>query len=336
MASVTVLIVPRDRYTGVLECIDALYEHTDQAFKLIVADLEYPAALIEKVRARLAGVADAEVVSMGLITPMQALARLRDRLDSDVTVWVDNDSQVTAGWLPPLVETIEGGAAIASPLILEKEGVDAGAPLRNHLYTSEIRVVQVDGRDYLIEDKKYRREVPERLPREQAEIETFELHGVAFRTSMLKEIEIPDMVVREHIDICMQLKARGERVVVEPRSVVLFDNLGTRMSRSDMRFFFFRWSRELAEKSHRNFEARWGYPFYSEQSMYNWAFRRKAFLLARWAGMPIPVANKMTGVAKRLFCQDWDPLKDPTGASKHLYSVLPEHRPLLRSSVGAL
>lgn len=336
MASVTVLIVPRDRYSGVLECIDALYEHTGQPFELIVADLEYPPDLIDAVRARLAGVAGADVVPMGLITPMQALARLRERLDSDVTVWVDNDSQVTAGWLPPLIETIEAGAAIASPLILEKKGVDAGAPLRNHLYTSEIRVVQVAGRDYLIEDKKYRREVPERLPHESAEIETFELHGVAFRTSMLKDIEIPDMVVREHIDICMQLKARGERIVVDPRSVVLFDNLGTRMGLSDMRFFFFRWARELAEKSHRNFEARWGYPFYSEQSMYNWAFRRKVFLLARWLGLPIPVANKLTGAAKRLFCKDWDPLEDPTGKSRHLYSVLPERRPMLRSSVGAL
>ncbi|HSN72863.1 MAG TPA: hypothetical protein VLT59_15205, partial [Steroidobacteraceae bacterium] len=102
MASVTVLIVPRDRYTGVLECIDALYEHTRQPIKLIVPDLEYPPDLIDAVRARLAGVPDAEVVPMGLITPMQALARLRDRLDTDVTVWIDNDSQVTEGWLPPL------------------------------------------------------------------------------------------------------------------------------------------------------------------------------------------------------------------------------------------
>jgi hypothetical protein len=336
MATVTVLIVPRDRYTGVLECIDALYEHTGQPFKLVVADLEYPAALIDRVRNRLAGVADATIVPLGLITPMQALARLRDDLDTDVTVWVDNDSQVTAGWLPPLIETIENGAAIVSPLILEKEGVDAGAPLRNHLYTSEIRVVPVEGREYLIEHKKHRREVPEQLPKEQVPTETFELHGVAFRTSTLKSIEIPDMVVREHIDICMQMKARGERVVVEPRSVVHFDNLGSRMKLSDMRFFFYRWSRSLAERSHRNFEARWGYPFYSEQSMYNWAFRRKVFLLARWAWLPIPVANKLTGAAKRLFCSDWDPLRDPTGASQHLYSVLPEHRPLLRSSVGAL
>jgi hypothetical protein len=124
------------------------------------------------------------------------------------------------------------------------------------------------------------------------------------------------MVVREHLDIALQVLARGETLMVEPASVVTFDNLATRMQLPDMRFFFYRWSQPLIERSSRLFERRWGYRFYSEQSMSNWAFRRKVFLWARWFGLPIGIANRITSVAKRLFRRDWDPLRDPEAASR--------------------
>ena len=91
---------------------------------------------------------------------------------------------------------------------------------------------------------------------------------------------------------------------------------GTRMALSDMKFFFYRWGPKLTGPSSRLFEKRWGYNFYSEQSMYNWVVRRKAFLAARWLGAPIGIANRATQVAKKLFCKDWDPLPDPDGASR--------------------
>lgn len=319
MSELTVLIGPRDRYSGVLECVDSVLRHTPGPFRLRVLDLGYPAKLMHQVEERLAGVTDSRIIPMGLITPMQALAQLRDQIDTRLTAWIDNDSRVTEGWFEPLAAAIDDGAAIASPLILEKEGVDDGAELRNHLYDSEIRVVEVEGKDYLIEYKKHRRALPDALPGSRRETETFELHGVMFETAALQAIDIPDMVVREHIDICMQLKAMGRSVVTEPGSRVIFDNLGTRMKLSDMRFFFFRWDRKFSERSHRLFEERWGYPFYSERAMYNWAFRRKVFLIARFLCMPIWAANRAAGVAYRLCCREWDPLADPIDVSRKLY-----------------
>ena len=38
-AKVTVVITPRDRYSGVIECIENLYAVTDQPFYLKVLDL---------------------------------------------------------------------------------------------------------------------------------------------------------------------------------------------------------------------------------------------------------------------------------------------------------
>src|SRR3546814_2896260 len=82
------------------------------------------------------------------------------------------------------------------------------------------------------------------------------------------------MVIREHLDISLQVAAMDRTMAVEPKSVVHFDNLGTRMTLPDMRFFFYRWGRKLTTPSSRLFERRWGYNFYSEQSMYNWVVRR--------------------------------------------------------------
>ena len=44
----------------------------------------------------------------------------------------------------------------------------------------------------------------------------FELHGVLFNTKILKEIELPQMVIREHIDIAIQLKKLGYKVYSQP------------------------------------------------------------------------------------------------------------------------
>jgi len=314
----TVIITPRDRYTGLDECVEVLLANTPEPIEIWVLDLDYPQALIEPARRRLAGHPGARFFSLGLVTPMDALRTVRVELRTRAVVLLDNDSRVTPGWLPPLLQALDDGHVVVSPLTLEREGVDRGAPLRNHLYTGEIRVVPVEDTPYLIEHKALRRAAPEDVPAVRAETGTFELHCVLFSTATFQSIELPSMVIREHLDIALQIAARGETMVVEPRSVIHFDNLGTRMELRDMRFFFFRWSPRLTHASSRLFERRWGYRFYSEQSIYNWVVKRKAFLVARWLHLPIGVANRAAVIAKKLLCRDWDPLRDPDGASAPL------------------
>jgi GT2 family glycosyltransferase len=314
----TVIVSPRDRYTGLRECVETLYRFTPEPFELWVLDLGYPSEVIEPVRAFVASRENARIVELGLATPMDALRAVRDGIATPSVVLLDNDSRVTEGWLPPLIAAMHAGAAVVSPLILEREGLDRGAPLRNHLHTAELRVVDVDGAPYLIEQKYNRRADIDALPSGQRPTGTFELHCVLFSTAMFKAIELPSMVIREHLDISLQVLARGEAMVVEPASRVTFDNLATRMELADMRFFFHRWNRRLTQSSSRLFERRWGYRFYSEQSMYNWVFRRKTFLLLRWIHLPNAVANLLTNAAKRLLRRDWDPLPDAEAASRSL------------------
>ncbi|WP_394171954.1 glycosyltransferase family 2 protein [Thalassotalea litorea] len=317
---VTIIISPRDRYSGVLECIRLVYKYTPEPFTLMVLDLGYPTQVREKIERLLTPHDNASIINLGLMTPMRALARVRDRIDTQFVMLLDNDSQITEGWLPPLLEVVKDeNVAVVNPLTLEKEGVDQGAMLRTHLYTNEIRSIEVAGVQYLIESKSFRRSLPETLPKEIRASDMFELHGVLFRTNILKTIEIPDMVIREHIDIGLQLHRMGKKVLSQPNSVVIFDNLGTRMTLSDMRYFFHRWSKKRCWHSAREFERRWGLNFYSEDAMYLWVFRRRVFLICRWLYLPIPIANKITGAAARIynwFNPIYEPLEDPIGQSE--------------------
>jgi hypothetical protein len=321
---VTVVITPRDRYSGVIECIENLYKQTPEPFLLKVVNLAYPKEIERELIKLLATKDNAELIEMGLIIPMEAMRNVRDSITTPYVMFLDNDSNVTEGWLPPLLSIAESDEkiAIVNPLTLEKAGVDIGAPLRNHMFTNEITCLEVEGTDYLIEEKHYRRALPEEIPQEVVASEMFELHGVLFNTKILQEIELPQMVIREHIDIAIQLKKLGYKVFSQPSSIVIFDNLGTRMELADMKFFFFRWGKTLTWQSSRLFEQRWGYNFYSEQAMYHWVFRRKVFLYCRWLHIPIGLANQVTRIfakIKTLIKPVWDPVRNPSEKAVNLF-----------------
>ena len=167
MTTITIVIAPRERYYGILECIDAVYDNTDEAFNLIIPDVGYPTDLIAKIVDKIANFPDAEIMDFGgMVIPMVLFKTIVPKVTSDVLV--------CPNWLPPLLESIDAGASFVSPLILEKEGVDQGAEIRNHLYTSKILVVEYNGEDYLIESKEYRRELLENIPNEIRTTETFD------------------------------------------------------------------------------------------------------------------------------------------------------------------
>ncbi len=330
---VTIVITPRDRYSGVIECIDVVYRCTPtELFELVILDLGYPPAIRQEIKQALRSKDNATMVSYGRIIPMEAIRCYRNEIKNRYTVLLDNDSRVTPGWLEPLLETAEKyQAGVINPLTLEKAGVDEGAELRNHLYTNELRVVLADGSPRLIEHKPYRRALPEEIPAEIRPTQSFELHCVMFRTQLLQDVELPQMTIREHLDIGMQLKIRGEKLVVDPRSVIHFDNLGTRAALFDLLYFNLRWNGKVTFASSRLFEKRWGYRFYSEESIYNWAIRRRLFLLLRWFHLPISIANKLdgvfSGIRRRMF-PIWDPLKDPLAESRAFYETLENGMPI--------
>ena len=113
----------------------------------------------------------------------------------------------------------------------------------------------------------------------------------------------------------------------EPASVVIFDNIHTRPTAADIAFFTYRWAERLIDESHDLFERRWGYRFYNEQFMKNWAFRRKSFSWFRYLGLPQRAADLASRAACR-FLRPGVPARfasDPLSTSRAALSEVAAH-----------
>jgi GT2 family glycosyltransferase len=302
-AQVTVVVVPRDRFSSVLDCTKSILENTSEPIRLVYLDFGYSARQLESIR-HLAREVPLEIISCGRAIPMAAFREYLPRIETPYVAWVDNDTYVTEGWLTAMLARAAQGARVILPLTLEREGLDIDPrkiPLRNHISHAELRGVEVNGQMYVFDYKPFRRAAPEELPKEAHTVDFFELHTFFAETEVLRNLDLPDMVVREHVDIGIQLSRMGIDIWSDPQSVVHFDNIHERPTWRDLKFFFFRWDEKLINQSHRLFWERWGYRFFNEQFMKNWAFRRKVYSVCRFLGLPSGISDFGSRVLNKLF-----------------------------------
>lgn len=301
--SVTIVVVPRDRFSSVEACTRSILENTDVPFRLVFLDFGYGKKVVARLRELCKGV-PTEIVPVGRTIPIIAFRDYLPRIETKYVAWVDNDTFVAPGWMTVLLDRAAKGARVILPMTLEREGLDTdprGITLRNHITHGELRKVAVDGREYVFDYKPFRRAAPEDLPREAHTVDFFELHTFFAETDVLRQLDLPAMVVREHIDLGIQLNRAGIPIWSEPAAVVHFDNIHERPTLGDLKFFFYRWDQKLIDSSHEQFEKRWGYKFYNERFMKNWAFRRKVFSVCRFLGVPQKPSDLASRVLVRLF-----------------------------------
>jgi hypothetical protein len=301
----TVVVVPRDRFSSVVDCVRSIVDHTPKPFRLVILDLGYGRRTLRRLREAAASL-PLDIVDCGRVIPVVAFRDYLPKVVTPYVAWVDNDTYVTPGWAEALLDRARAGARVVMPVTLEREGLDPDPrkiPLRNHISHSELRRVKVGDIYYVFDHKPFRRAAPEELPTEPHTVDFFELHTFFAETEVLRRLDLPAMVVREHIDIGIQLHRMGIDVWCEPKSRVQFDNINVRPTVDDLRFFFFRWSQRLVDQSHDLFEKRWGYRFYNERFMKNWATRRKVFSVCRFIFLP----HRMADFASRAFLKLFKP-----------------------------
>ena len=301
---VTIVVVPRDRFSSVVACVGSILEHTPESFHLMVLDFGYSPATTAALTTLCAG-RSWELVPCGRTIPMLAFRDVISRITTPYTCWVDNDTFVTPGWMTTLLRGArDEGMRVILPLTWEREGLDIDArrlTMRVHVSHAELRKVTVGDTEYVFDYKPFRRAAREELPSGPWRIDFFELHTFFAETAVLRQLDFPAMVVREHVDIGIQLHRLGIPIWCEPRAEVVFDNIHSRPTIEDLRFFFFRWADSRIDESHRLFSERWGWRFYNEQFLKNWAFRRRVFSVARFAFVPHKLADLLSrGLVKYL------------------------------------
>jgi GT2 family glycosyltransferase len=241
---VTIVVVPRERFSCTQESLESIYDYTDYPFKLVYVDGNSPT----KVRRYLEEKAKEKnfqlVRKNYYLSPNHARNIGLDYVDTKYAVFFDNDVVVTPGWLETLVNCAEEtNAAVVGPLMCEK------LPLhqRIHFAGGESHIVtDIHGKRHMRE-KMYRQgqqvpEVYEQLQRIETELTEF--HLMLVRRDIFDRVGKFDegfLNTKEHLDFCMLVTEAGEKIYFEPASIATYVP-GPPLDWTDMHFFMLRWS----------------------------------------------------------------------------------------------
>jgi len=259
----TVVMVPRERYSGMLKAIDSLYELTpNDRFRLVVGD----GALPEPVRA---GV-EAESKKRGFkfihkpypLTPTEARNIGIQEADTEFIVFSDNDVLFTPNWFEPLVDSArELDAWLIGPTILD------GDPERGWIHAaggdSGIEGEGDEKRYHFVPNfmRQYVKDVGEQLQRGPTTM--LEFHVMMARRDTFDKIGPLDEKVScwaDHDDITHTVLQHGGNVIYEPASTISYHDPGTNidvLEQGDLPMFLLRWSDEWNTPSIERAAEKW-------------------------------------------------------------------------------
>jgi GT2 family glycosyltransferase len=251
---VTVVVVPRDRFSVAQRSLDTLLDRTDVPFQLVYVDGGSPAYLRRylevKARAR-----DFTLVRTNrYLSPNEARNLGAAHASTEYIVFLDNDVIVAPGWLQNLVECADAtGACVVAPLYLigelEQGAIHvAGATMHLSGEFGERTLHRV-----LCLQGQRMNELAELPSRRRCDLAEF--HCMLVRRDALAEAGPLDeqlLSCRENEDFCLSVSGRAGGVWFEPKSMVTYlpaprrpetiGIIGPPLRLSDVPFLVRRWS----------------------------------------------------------------------------------------------
>lgn len=170
---------------------------------------------------------------------------------TDYIVFIDNDVIVEQGWLKPLVECAEQEqAAVVSPLIFQGDPQEKEI----HVFGIDLKIEPQKSGKNSFDQKHLLRgtklcDLPQKLYR--SSVNAVDIHCLLIRYSVMKSIVLDEIFNnQDNVDLSLQITALGEKIFIEPSSVITFPDpqLIAGFEQADIPFYIFRWS----EKSMHN------------------------------------------------------------------------------------
>lgn len=256
---VTIIVVPRERFSCTSQSLESIYEYTDIPFKLVYIDGNSP----QKVRFYLEE--KAEEKQFKLIRtdyypyPNQARNLGLGHVTTEYVVFIDNDVVVSSGWLTALVQCAEEtGATIVGPLMCQNE------PLHEivHFAGGESHIVVDKMGRRRLREKMYKQgkrvaDIYDKLKRTQTELAEF--HCVLVRRSIFEKVGLLDEAfknTKEHLDFCMSVTQMGKTVYFEPACIVTYVP-GPPLEWTDLHYYMLRWSNAWQLASLHRLREKW-------------------------------------------------------------------------------
>lgn len=255
---VTLIVVPRERWSCARESLDDLRRNTPPGYELVYVDGGAP----PEVREWLAGTAregDFRLLRTDdHLSPNAARNRGLGEARGRYVVFVDNEVLVKPGWLDALVACAEEtGAALVQPLCCIGEMADGII----HMAGGALRIEARRSGRVLVETHPFWNEPVARVPGglRRGPTDYVEFHCVLARRAVLDAFGPLDeelLSVAEHVDLSLKVREAGHSIWFEPAAHVT--HLATRpLAPSDLPYFNLRWSDEWTERSLRRLAARW-------------------------------------------------------------------------------
>ncbi|MEM7760887.1 MAG: glycosyltransferase [Cyanobacteria bacterium P01_A01_bin.40] len=296
---VTIVIVPRERFSYTRESLESIYHNTKLPFKLVYVDGNSPQAIKEYLAAQ-ARQNDFELIRTNYyLYPNQARNLGLAKVDTKYVVFADNDIVVQPGWLKALIDCAETtDAAVVGPLMCQYEPIHKEI----HCAGGESRiVVDVKGRRRMREKMYQQGHATDKLrsQMQRRETELCEFHCMLVRTSIFEELGYFDQQMlntKEHIDFCLGVIEADYKVYFEPDSLVTYVP-AIPLEWSDIHYYMLRWSDEWETRSLIHLRQKWDLAedsyFKQKQKALGW--RRRDTILT-------PVVDKLTfGTSNRFF-----------------------------------
>ncbi|GAA6616691.1 glycosyltransferase family 2 protein [Scytonema sp. NUACC26] len=254
---VTIVVVPRERFSYTSQSLGSIYENTHFPFKLVYVDGNSPAHIKQYLKKQ------AEQKGFQLLRYENYLTPNRSRniglscVNTKYVVFIDNDVLVKPGWLEALVQCAEEtGAWVVGPLCLEGQDFKTV-----HMVGGTSIFKEKGNRRWLVEKRPFMKlpleKVASQLQRQATEI--LELHCIFARTEtfdMLGKLDENLMSMGEESDFCMTVINAGKLIYVEPDSVISYVPPPP-LVWSDLPFYFVRWSGAWCKKSVNHFKIKW-------------------------------------------------------------------------------
>jgi len=271
LKDITLIVVPRDRFSMAREALESLYANTRGEFSLIYVDGHAPHELRDWLRRRQRSDGFRLIEVPHYCSPNVARNLALRELRTPLAVFVDNDVTFEPGWLEALLRcTLETGADVVAPLVCE------GYPPFTTIHTAGGEYVppeelerfhaQAEGQRELREKQHLLNEPLARWRDRLSRTATgfVEMHCLLVRRSLLERFgpqpfDEAMQGTREHLDFCMSVRAAGGTIWVEPRAVVNFmlPNPARPLRPYDLPYFLLRWSDLWQHRSLDYFVDKW-------------------------------------------------------------------------------
>jgi GT2 family glycosyltransferase len=225
---VTLIVVPRERFSYTRESLESIYQHTSYPFDLVYVDGNSP----EHIQDYLANQALAKDFTLirteQYLSPNQARNIGLQNIKTKYVVFVDNDIHVAPGWLEKLVNCAEETeASVVCPLVCIGKNLHS----KIHLAGGEAHIVLEVKNDQMkrkVHEKHYFvnrpvAEVQDQLKRRECEFAEF--HCMLVRRDIFDTIGLLDeklLSTREHIDFSMSVTNARGKIYCEPDSVTTY------------------------------------------------------------------------------------------------------------------